>query len=82
MENGKEPPAFEEALEELESIVERMEEGELSLERSLKHFERGMDLTRQCQKALDEAEQRIQTLTDSELSPTKADGDEDSREDG
>ena len=65
MENGKEAPAFEDALEELESIVERMEDGEPSLEESLKLFERGMDLTRKCQKALDDAEQRIQTLAES-----------------
>ena len=66
MGNPKESPAFEEALEELESIVERMEDGEPSLEESLKLFERGMDLTRRCQKALDDAEQRIQTLSDTE----------------
>ena len=65
MENGKEAPAFEDALEELESIVERMEDGEPSLEESLKLFERGMDLTRKCQKALDDAEQRIRTLAES-----------------
>ena len=66
MENPKEVPAFEDALEELETIVERMEDGEPSLEESLKLFERGMDLTRTCQKALDDAEQRIQTLAESE----------------
>ena len=77
MEKHKEPPAsegtissegapsFEGALEELESIVERMEDGEPSLEESLKLFERGMDLTRRCQKALDDAEQRIRTLADT-----------------
>ena len=71
MENSKEPPAFEAALEELEAIAERMEDGEPSLEESLKLFERGMDLTRRCQKALDDAEQRIQTLADAE-SPSGA----------
>ena len=69
MENRKEPPSFEDALEELETIVERMEDGEPSLEESLKLFERGMDLTRGCQKALDEAEQRIQSLAEPESSP-------------
>lgn len=69
MENRKEPPAFEDALEELETIVERMENGEPSLEQSLKLFERGMDLTRRCQKALDDAEQRIRTLADSDPAP-------------
>ena len=66
MANRKEAPAFEDALQELETIVERMEDGEPSLEESLKLFERGMDLTRACQKALDDAEQRIQTLSESD----------------
>ena len=66
MEKQDESPAFEEALEELEAIVERMEDGEPSLEESLKLFERGMDLTRRCQKALDDAEQRIRILADTE----------------
>ena len=77
MENRKEPPSFEDALEELETIVERMEDGEPSLEESLKLFERGMDLTRRCQKALDDAEQRIQSLADSESSPAATDATED-----
>lgn len=69
MANRKEAPAFEDALQELETIVERMEDGEPSLEESLKLFERGMDLTRACQKALDDAEQRIQTLSESDPPP-------------
>ena len=82
MGNRKEPPAFENALEELETIVGRMEDGEPSLEELLKLFERGMDLTRRCQKALDDAEQRIQTLMDSEPSPMRTDAVEDSAADG
>ena len=77
MENRKEPPSFEDALEELETIVERMEDGEPSLEDSLKLFERGMDLSRGCQKALDDAEQRIQSLADSESPPAESDAVED-----
>ena len=77
MESRKEPPAFEDALEELETVVERMENGEPSLEESLKLFERGMDLARRCQKALDDAEQRIRTLTDSESPPAGTDTIED-----
>ena len=57
-----EAPDFEEALKELESIVERMEQGDLSLEESLKCFERGVALTRTCQEALKTAEQRVQIL--------------------
>jgi exodeoxyribonuclease VII small subunit len=54
---------FEQAVQELEGLVERMEKGELGLEESLKAFERGVELTRLCQKALDEAEQRVDILT-------------------
>lgn len=53
---------FEKDLQELESLVEKMEGGDLSLEDSLVHFERGIALTRSCQKALTEAEQKIQIL--------------------
>ena len=52
--------------EELEQLVERMETGELSLEESLKAFERGVVLTRDCQKALKDAELRVQALTETE----------------
>ena len=75
-------PSFEGALEELESIVERMEDGESSLEESLTLFERGMDLTRRCQKALDDAEQRIRTLADSDSPPVEADAAEGPAADG
>ncbi len=55
-------PDFEAALAELEQIVERLEQGELSLEESLRQFERGVELTRSCQKALRDAEQKISIL--------------------
>ena len=57
-----ETPDFETSLKELETLVERMEKGELSLEDSLQDFERGVELTRQCQQALKEAEQKVQQL--------------------
>jgi exodeoxyribonuclease VII small subunit len=53
---------FEKALAELETLVEKMEQGDLSLESSLQMFERGIALTKSCQKALSEAEQRVRTL--------------------
>ena len=59
MPKAAKPLDFERSLEELERIVKQMEDGELSLEESLKTFERGMELSRACQKALDEAEQRV-----------------------
>jgi len=57
---------FEAALEELEGLVARMEEGALSLEESLKTYERGIALSRVCQKSLDAAEQRIQILSEKD----------------
>lgn len=53
---------FEEALANLEQLVEAMEQGELSLEESLKAFEQGIKLTRECQAALEQAEQKVQLL--------------------
>lgn len=53
---------FEEAMDELEKLVETMEQGDISLEESLKAFERGVKLTRTCQQALQEAEQKVQIL--------------------
>ena len=54
---------FENAIEQLEELVEALEEGDLSLEESLKAFEDGIKLTRECQVSLEKAEQRIQILT-------------------
>ncbi len=54
-------------MQELEGLVESLEKGDLPLEESLKSFERGVELTRTCQQALDEAEQKVRILTsDSE----------------
>ena len=55
-------PDLEKSLAELEKIVERMEAGDLSLDESLKQFERGVILTRQCQTALRSAEQKVEIL--------------------
>ncbi len=60
---------FEAALEELETLVERMETGETSLEESLKDFERGIELTRGCQTALAEAEQKVEILLKKDGKP-------------
>ena len=57
--------SFESALEELESLVEKMEAGELSLEDSLAAFERGVKLTRHCQSSLKAAELKVKVLTES-----------------
>ncbi|MDP6189369.1 MAG: exodeoxyribonuclease VII small subunit [Gammaproteobacteria bacterium] len=53
---------FEAALQQLEQLVQQMEQGKLSLEESMQAFEKGIALTRECQQALDSAEQKVQTL--------------------
>lgn len=53
---------FEDSLAELEQLVNQLEQGDISLEESLKAFERGVTLTRTCQQALQEAEQKVQIL--------------------
>src|ERR1700682_4412820 len=83
------PKTFESSLEELERIVRQLEQGELTLEKSLELFEQGVKLSRDCQERLSQAERRIEILMrdnqgrasvrpfdpDSELSA----GDEDSQ---
>ncbi len=64
---------FEKSLAELESLVAAMEEGDLSLEESLKAFEAGIRLTRQCQSALQQAEQKVQVLMDADGDPEPMD---------
>jgi exodeoxyribonuclease VII small subunit len=55
---------LEGALEKLELLVESLEQGDLSLEESLKAFEAGIKLTRQCQETLAAAEQKVQLLVE------------------
>ena len=62
MANAKKSIDFEEALDQLEELVEDMENGDLTLEESLKAFEQGIKLTRECQSALSQAEQKVQLL--------------------
>ena len=61
MSNGNEP-TFEQALAQLEQIVQRLEKGELPLEESLKLYEEGVRLSRLCHGKLEEAEGRIELL--------------------
>lgn len=69
--DDQQPARFDEALAELEGLVEHLEQGDLSLEESLTQFERGVSLARQCRDALAAAEQKVQMLstddTDEEL---------------
>ena len=55
---------FEAAIAELESIVKKLEEGDLPLEKSLELYERGVQLSRFCHSRLEEAERRIEVLNE------------------
>ncbi len=57
---------FEKSLDELEKIVARLESGDISLDDSIKLFERGMELTNECRKTIENARQKIITLTEAE----------------
>ncbi|MGA9572408.1 MAG: exodeoxyribonuclease VII small subunit [Lysobacterales bacterium] len=59
-------PDFEKTLAELEQLVAKLEEGDLSLDESLSGFKHGIELTRQCQAALDNAQQTVEILTNSQ----------------
>lgn len=60
--NSTNPLDFETALAQLEQLVQKLESGDLSLEASLQEYERGVQLTRVCQQALKQAEQRVQLV--------------------
>jgi exodeoxyribonuclease VII small subunit len=63
-EKTQELPDFEKALAELESLVEQLESGDLSLDQSLQQFKRGVELTRHCQGVLEQAQQTVEQLLD------------------
>lgn len=63
---------FEKSLGELETLVDRMEGGQLSLEESLQAFEQGIKLTRECQNMLTQAEQKVRILTQDQGEPSLA----------
>lgn len=70
---------FEHALEELETLVDDLENGDLPLDEALKAFEKGIQLTQQCQQRLTEAEQKVQLLVEQQgqLTSTPFDSDAD-----
>jgi exodeoxyribonuclease VII small subunit len=61
------PASFEQAIEELETIVRAMEDGKLPLDGALERYQRGVELVRHCQTALSAAEQKVQMLEDGLL---------------
>lgn len=68
-----EPVHFEKSMQDLEAIVAQLEKGDLSLEESLKQFEQGIGLARQCQDLLTQAEQKIAMLTSHHSLPANDD---------
>ncbi len=66
-----EPFQFETALKKLEALVSNMENETLPLEESLSHFEQGVALIKACQKALIEAEQKVQVITQQQMQESK-----------
>ena len=69
--SDQKPLAFEQTLAELETLVNQMEDGNMGLEDSLAAFEKGIRLTRECQQALQQAELRVQVLTNPDADPVK-----------
>jgi exodeoxyribonuclease VII small subunit len=67
--SAKAPASFEQALAELESIVQAMESDKLSLESSLERYQRGVTLLKFCQDTLNGAEQRVRMLEGGTLKP-------------
>lgn len=63
---AKNAPQLEQSLEKLEALVERMESGEMTLEEALAAFEQGVALTRECQQALTQAEQKVRILLEQD----------------
>ena len=72
---------LEESIKSLEALVEKLEGGDLPLEAALAEFERGVKLTRRCQAALTQAEQRIEILLAADGEPEPFEDDDDAEED-
>jgi exodeoxyribonuclease VII small subunit len=73
----KKLPDLEKTLSQLEEIVQELEEGDIPLEKALKQFEKGVKLSRDCQTALQAAEQRVKILLNGELKDLEATEDDD-----
>ncbi len=68
-------PDFESALKQLETVVEQLESGDLGLADSLKHFEQGVTLSKQCHAMIDKARQSVELLTNPDDEASVADFD-------
>lgn len=70
-------PSLEQDLAELESLIKSMESGDTHLELALSNYEKGIKLIKQCQSALNHAEQTVKVLTENQLQDFKNDGNND-----
>ncbi|ASG65083.1 exodeoxyribonuclease VII small subunit [Idiomarina sp. X4] len=73
MSEQQKAPSFEQALEELESLVNELEHGELPLEKSLEKFEKAIQLARTSQQQLQQAEQKVTTLMAAQEGSSESD---------
>lgn len=71
----KSTPNLEKSLGQLEDVVQQLEDGDIPLEKALQQFEKGVKLSRDCQQALDSAEQRVKILIENELQDFTTDPD-------
>lgn len=73
MKKKEQPVSFENALTELEAVVNRLEQGDLNLEDALAQFEQGINLAKQAQERLTNAEQRVQILLEKNTAASLSD---------
>lgn len=78
----KKSESFEKKLTTLESLIEKLEQGDLPLEQALKQFEQGVQLARQCQEELKGAEQKVQILLQKSADAAAEPFSEDDEQDG
>ena len=71
--------SFEQAIDQLEQLIEKIESGEVGLEEALKHYEHGTALIKRCRTILDSAEQRIAELTEDESGQLQVEDNSDSQ---
>ncbi len=72
MKNNKSNPSYEKIFDDLETIVQKMDSGEIPLEKSLEYFEKGMSLIQEGKDRLVKAEARVKTLINKSDSMSKA----------
>ncbi len=75
-------PSLEESLSEISTLIDKMEQGELTLEQSLGQFERGITLVKHCHRILEEAEQKVQILIQNQQQDTLVPYGENNKEEG